>query len=355
VSTERRVPHRDYASALLRELELRAPDFDGLTCVSLFFGGGTPSLWEPEEVARVAAAVRQRCRLPDGAEVTLEANPESIDPARLAAWRAAGVNRLSVGVQSFQRDVLRKLGRRHGPERAEEALRAAVRIFENVSADLIYGARRSTVETARIDAERAVALGVAHVSAYALTLDPEVMAEEVPLARMRAQGRLELPGEEETLAQGRAIQRALGRSGLRRYELSNFARRGFASVHNGLYWAGESYLGLGVGAFGCLHRGEMAVRWGNHRAPGPWFEALAAGRPPTAEEEELDPVQVGNERVMLALRTAGGLELARLPQGKEAEVDRLVAGGLARRWRGRLVLTRRGRDVHSAVSERLFG
>ena len=354
VSTERQVPHRDYASAVLQELTLRAPAFDGLSCVSLFFGGGTPSLWDPDEVAQVAAAVRQRCRLSEGAEVTLEANPESVDPARLRAWRAAGVNRLSIGVQSFQRDVLRKLGRRHGPEKAEEALRAAVQVFENVSADVIYGARRSTIETAQADAERAAALGVAHVSAYALTLDPEVMAEEVPLARMRAQGRLELPGEEETLAQGRAIQRALGRAGLRRYELSNYARRGFASVHNGLYWAGESYLGLGVGAFGCIHRGVTADRWGNHRAPGPWFEALAAGRLPTAEEEALDPVQVGNERVMLALRTARGLELSRLPEGKEVEVDRLVAAGLARRWRGRLVLTRRGWDVHSAVSERLF-
>ncbi len=354
VSTERPVPSEHYADAVIRELDLRAPAFGRLACVSLFFGGGTPSLWDPEQIGRVVEAVRRSCRLPAGAEVTLEANPESLDRPRLRAWRAAGVNRISIGVQSFDAAVLRKLGRRHGPETAEAAVRAAAEIFENVSVDLIYGARRSTLETARSDARRLAELPVTHVSAYALTLDPEVMAEEVPLARMLAQGRLDLPGEGETLAQARAIRATLRRVGLRRYEIFNFARSGFESVHNGLYWSGDSYLGVGVGAFGCLHHEQGAIRWGNHRTPAAWFGDVGAGRLPSAEEERLDAVKVRNERVMLALRTARGLDLGLLPDSRQDEVERLVKAGLARRRRGRLVLTARGWDVHSAVSERLF-
>ncbi len=332
---------------------MRAPSFAGLAPASLYLGGGTPSLWEPEHVAAVVQAVR-RLGLPSGAEITLEANPESTDPGRLAAWREAGVNRVSVGVQSFDPGVLHKLGRRHGPEQAERAVRQAGAAFGDVSVDLIYGARRSTVATARADAERLVGLPVTHVSAYALTLDPAVLAEEVPLARLLRQGRIALPAEEETLAQARVIRGVLRRAGLRRYEISNFARPGFASVHNQLYWSGESYLGVGVGAHGCLCGPAGAVRWGDHRTPAAWFADVEAGRPPTAEEDRLGPRERANERVMLALRTARGLPESLLPAERTAEVERLLAHGLATRRRGRLVLTARGLDLHSAIAERLF-
>ncbi len=332
---------------------MRAPGFDGLACRTLYLGGGTPSLWDPAEVAEVVAAVR-RLGLPPGAEVTLEANPESCEPPRLAAYRAAGVNRLSLGVQSFDRGVLAKLGRRHGPEVAERALRAAAEAFANVSVDLIYGARRSTVETARSDASRAAALGATHVSAYALTLDPEVLAEEVPLARMRRQGRLPLPSEDETVAQASAIRGVLRRAGFRRYEISNFARPGCASAHNRLYWEGESYLGVGAGAWGCLHGEGGACRWGNLRDPAAWLAAVEAGRLPTAEEDRLGGREVANERMMLALRTSRGLPEPLVPPARRGEVVALVSAGLASRRRGRLVLTARGLDLHSAVAERLF-
>jgi oxygen-independent coproporphyrinogen-3 oxidase len=353
VSVDRPVPGARYARAVLAEMGLRAPAFAGLSCVSLYLGGGTPSLWEAEHVAAVVSAVR-RLGLSAGAEVTLEANPESVDAPRLAAWRAAGVNRVSIGVQSFDAAVLAKLGRRHGPEAAERAVREARRAFENVSVDLIYGGRRSTVETARTDAARAARLGAAHVSAYALTLDPEVLAEEVPFARLARTGRLVFPGEVEVLAQARAVRSALRRAGLARYEISNFARPGFASVHNRLYWAGESYLGLGVGAVGCLHHGDGAVRWTDHRTPAAWLAAVESGRLPTAAEERLGAGEVRNERLMLALRTARGLDARLLPGAKRGEVDALVGAGLASRRGVRIVLTARGLDVHSAVAERLM-
>ncbi len=352
VTTERPVPGARYARAVLAELRLRAPAFDGLASRTLYLGGGTPSLWEPEHLAEVVAAVRG-LGLPRGAEVTLEANPESVDAPRLEAWRRAGVSRLSLGVQSFDREVLRQLGRRHSPADAERALRLAVAALGNVSVDLIYGARRSSTAIARADAACAAELGAAHVSAYALTLDPQLLAEDVPLGRAVRSGRLRLPPEEEVLAQARAIRAELSRAGYRRYEISNFARPGFASAHNRLYWAGESYLGVGAGAFGCLYRGGEAVRWGNHRQVGRWFADVEAGRLPTAEEDRLGPRELRNERVMLALRTARGIPAAELGAAQRREVDRLARAGLASARRGRVRLTARGLDLHSDVAVRL--
>jgi oxygen-independent coproporphyrinogen-3 oxidase len=322
--------------------------------VSLYVGGGTPSLWDVDDVARVLDAVRARFPLPAGAEVTIEANPESCDRARLLAWRAAGVNRVSVGVQSFDPGVLAKLGRRHGPEAAERAVREAADVLGNASVDLIYGARRSTVETARADAARAAAAGAAHVSAYALTLDEDVLAEEVPLARLRREGRLPLPSEDETRAQAGAIRAALRRAGLRRYEISNFARPGRESVHNRLYWEGESYLGLGAGAAGCRRGPSGSRRYGNVRDAGAYVSAALAGRLPTAEEDGIAPAADRNERLMLALRTRAGAPLAALSPRQAREADEAVRRRLAVRRRGRLVLTSRGLDLHSALAERLF-
>jgi oxygen-independent coproporphyrinogen-3 oxidase len=303
----------------------------------------------------VVAAVRA-LGLPPGAEVTLEANPESSDAGRLAAYAAAGVSRFSIGVQSFDKGVLAKLGRRHSAEAAERAIRTAAAVLENVAVDLIYGARRSTVETARRDAERLGGLPVAHVSAYALTLDPEALAEEVPLARLLGQGRIALPGEEETLAQARAIRGALRRAGLRRYEISNFARAGRESAHNRLYWEGESWLGVGVGAFGCLRREDgTALRWGNLRGPAAWLAAVEAGRLPVAAggDEVLDGLALARERVMLGLRLAEGIPEEAIPASRRPELAALARRRLAVRRGGRVALTSRGLDLHTAVVERL--
>jgi len=349
------VPQRRYADAILGELALRAPGFAGLECRSLYLGGGTPSLWDPEQVGRVVGWARERLGLRHGAEVTLEANPESADEGRLSAYRQAGVDRFSIGAQSFDKQVLGKLGRSHGPEAAERAIRAAARVVENVAVDLIYGGRRSSPESARRDAERVAGLPVVHVSAYALTLDPEVQAEEVPLARLLGQGRIALPPEEETLAQSRAIRGALRRAGLRRYEISNFARPGFESVHNQLYWDGESYLGVGCGAFGCRHAGETAVRWENLRDPAAWLAEVEAGRLPAAPGgiERLGPAELRRERILLSLRTRRGLGEREIPEGRRGELPAMVARRLLLVRRGRVVLTSRGMDLHGAVVERL--
>jgi len=357
VTTEAPPGDGRYTRAVLAELALRSAAFvRDLEPRSLYLGGGTPSLWAPREISDVIAAAR-RLGLPPGAEITLEANPESCDPERTAAWREAGVNRVSIGVQSFDPAVLAKLGRRHGPEVAARAIREVAKVIPNVSVDLIYGARRSTIEGARRDAELAVLEGAVHVSAYALTVDADVLAEETPLARLRRQGRLALPSDEETTAQGRAIRSALRRAGLRRYEISNFARPGRESVHNGLYWSADSYLGVGAGAWGCL-RGSPTVRWGNLRDARTWMREVEEGRAPTAEEERLGAEAESNERLMLALRTHAGAPLGWLGARQREEAATMVRARLAvaRGAPGgeRLVLTSRGMDLHSSIAGRLF-
>ncbi|HSM93580.1 MAG TPA: radical SAM family heme chaperone HemW [Anaeromyxobacteraceae bacterium] len=354
VSTDRPLEQGRYLRAVLAELTLRAPRFAGLRPVSLYVGGGTPSLWDPSELTALVAALRARLGLPPTAEVTIEANPESLDRGRVAAWRAAGVNRVSIGVQSFDPVVLRKLGRRHSAEDAARAVEIAAATFANVSVDLIYGARHSTVATARADAARAAALGAAHVSAYALTLDREVLAEEVPFARLSRAGKLAFPAEEEVLAQARAVRSALRRGGLRRYEVSNFARPGFESVHNALYWAGGSYLGLGAGAVGCLRGEAGGLREANHREWPAWLEAVDAGRLPTAEEDRFDARADASERLMLALRTGRGAPLEALGEPARREVAALLRHRLAVVRGDRLVLTSRGLDLHSEIAARLI-
>ncbi len=343
-----------YARAVLAELALRAAPFDGLECVSLYLGGGTPSRWATEEVAAVVAGVRDRCRLRDDAEVTIEANPESCDRARLLAWRAAGVNRVSIGVQSFDPGVLAQLGRRHDGESAARAIATAAAVIPSVSVDLIQASRRSSVAVAAADAARAVACGAGHVSAYGLTLDPAVMAEEVPLARAARTGRLDFPGDEEALAQARAARGALRAAGLRRYEVSNFARPGRESRHNLLYWEGESYLGIGAGAAGCRRGPDGGVRWQNLRDADAWLAAVEAGHLPTGEEDRFDAAADRNERIMLGLRTVRGIPLGLIDPSKAGEVAALRRRRLAVVRCGRLVLTSRGLELQSAVAERLF-
>jgi oxygen-independent coproporphyrinogen-3 oxidase len=354
VTTGRPPEEGRYLRAVLAELALRGAGFAGLRPVSLYVGGGTPSLWDPAEIALLVSELRARLGLPADAEVTIEANPESVDEARLAAWRAAGVNRISIGIQSFDPLVLRKLGRRHSAEGAARAVRLAAAVLPNVSVDLIYGGRHSTVATAADDAARAADLGAVHVSAYALTLDREALAEEVPFARLAREGKLAFPDEEESIAQARAVRGALRRAGLRRYEISNFARPGRESIHNGLYWAGASYLGLGAGAVGCLRGPGGGLREANHRDWRTWIAAVEGGRLPTGEEDRFDARADASERLMLGLRTLAGIPVASIDPSRHHELAPLLRSRLAVVRAGRLVLTSRGMELHSAIASRLI-
>ncbi len=331
-------PDARYTRALLSELKLRrAPRLD-----AVYFGGGTPSLWP----ARYVAEVLEALSIARDAEVTLEANPGAADSARFRDYRAAGVNRLSIGVQSFEPSTLAALGRAHDGAAAEAAFRAAREAgFDNVSLDFIYGVHGQTLEQATRDAERAAALQPEHLSAYALTLEKEALAEEVPLAKQLSRGEVRLPDDDTVVAMQRAVAEAYARHGLQRYEISNYARPGHHSRHNAAYWTGGEYLALGAGATGRVG----GVRYQNHRSAEKYLADVEAGRLPEASREALDDETLASERVAMGLRLVSGVRI----EGHAEALQRLQRAGLVEVGE-RVRLTDRGFDVHSSVAAALM-
>jgi oxygen-independent coproporphyrinogen-3 oxidase len=320
------------------EAELRQLASDPLLTLAprldtLYVGGGTPSLLGPDAMAALASLLGKE-RLAAGPEWTAEANPESFTPDVARGWAAAGVNRLSLGTQTFHAPALRWMGRLHGPggtRLAVEAARAAG--MGNISVDLIFGLPAHLQRDWRDDLERVLALDVPHVSLYGLTVE-----DGTPLGRRVREGRErpvdEARYEEEFLLAADVLTGA----GFEHYEVSNFARPGSASRHNSIYWSGAPYLGLGNGA----HSYAPPVRRWNLREWDDYRRVAQEGRPVEAEREVLDGDALGLERIWLGLRTARGVETTILPQAARALTERWVAEGLASETRGRLVLTRRG-------------
>jgi len=355
------IPQERYTAAVLRELRARREVTGEREADSVYFGGGTPSLWDPAHVSDVLREVRALWPLKPGAEITLEANPGTTDEARFSAFREAGVNRLSIGVQSFAAPQLVALGRKHSGEDAERAFRTARAAgFRNVSLDLMHGAEGQTPFDAARDAAAAVALGPTHISCYALTLVG--LAEEVPMARAVRRGELTLPDDEATSEMGDALREELVRGGYARYEISNYARPGFEAVHNSLYWRGGEYAAAGCGACGFIREGPGGIRYANDRSPERYLARVEetgtgeSGRERVTRDEHL------RERLFTGLRLAEGIDLAALEADLDCDVrrrfakqiDRIVKEGLGS-YDGRVLrLDDRGLDLHSEVSLRFF-
>jgi oxygen-independent coproporphyrinogen-3 oxidase len=301
---------------------------------SAFLGGGTPSLLPPEAVAAVLADARRGLGLEPDAEVTLEANPEGLDAGRLSAFRAAGVTRLSLGVQSLDDAVLRRLGRTHSAQDAAAAYRAARDAgFEDVSIDLLYACPGQDLATWVRTLETALAWDPDHLSAYALTLEPAT-----PFGRRVPAG---LPDEDAQVAQFDTLVERAARAGLARYEISNFAKPGRRSRHNLGYWRRRDYLGLGPGAHGALG----ALRYWTRRSEPRWRAATLAGEWGIDGWERLSARQVAGERLVLGLRLTEGVPLEELEAHCGAGspgVARYVAAGLLAIRDGRVALTDRG-------------
>jgi oxygen-independent coproporphyrinogen-3 oxidase len=358
---EPQIPHARYAQALARELLQRIPSVTGRAATSLYIGGGTPSLFEPEALARVLEAIRAAIPVSPDAEVTLEANPGASDAARFLAYRSLGVNRLSLGVQSFDDPTLHRLGRRHDAREAFAAVDAARRAgFESLALDLIYGAPGQSLAMAEADARSAALLTPEHLSCYALTLDH--LAEEVPMATAVRAGRLAVPDDDLQWEMGRRVREVLEAAGYRRYEISNYARPGLEARHNALYWKGGEYLGLGCGASGFALRDPKEParggrRWANHRSPERYLESVERGELPEASSEALTGADLLRERLAMGLRMADGVAVREVAGllGVDcapllATAQSLVERGLAR-WSGdRLSLTDRGMDFHTSVA-----
>ncbi len=342
----------DYVDALCTELEAQAPRADALDTV--FIGGGTPSVLTPEQIARVCDTVRAAYRRTPECEWTIEANPGTTTLATAEAWRAGGITRVSIGAQSFDPAVLRTLGRRHAPEtivQAVHTVRAAG--FANVNLDLIYGIPEQSVQSLRDTLDAAVALEPEHVSAYTLTLEPAT-----PFGVAAAAGKFHLPEDELVLEQRNAVEHTLARAGMERYEISNYARPGFACRHNLVYWRHEPHLACGTAAV--AFDGQSRTR--NADTVDGYIAAVAATGSGVASREILSGDELMFEAIFSGLRLRGGVDDARfaarfgapLAEWHAATVAMLRDGGLLEAADGRWRLTERAVPVANEVALRFL-
>ncbi len=313
---------------------------------SIFVGGGTPTMLPAADLAGVLRLVREVLPVAQDAEVTVEANPETVTEEGMSTLVEAGMNRLSMGAQSFAPHVLAALGRRHDAERPLRALASARAAgVRRVNLDLIYGTPGERDKDWQASLETVLHAGVAHVSAYALTVEP---ATEYA-ARIRAG--LAVPPDEDVQADRMAVaDRALTAAGLRRYEVSNWARPGEECRHNLVYWRGGDWLGIGAGA----HGHWAGRRWWSLRSPARYADAALDGRDTTAGAETLDEPGRRTERLMLGLRLAEGVEVAAVEPVDRTQMRRLGDEGLLEVDGGRLRLTDKGWPLANAITLRLL-
>lgn len=320
--------------------EIRAAKGDAHRVETVFFGGGTPSLVPEAYIAGALAAAREAFSFAQGAEVSLEANPGTLTMEKLRAYREMGVDRLSIGVQSFDAGLLRDIGRVHTPGEAVEAVRMARAAgFANIGIDLMYGLPGQTMGAWEATLETALSLPLTHISAYAL-----IVEAGTPMAAREG----ELPDEEDVLAMQRRCTRALAAAGFARYEISNYARRGFACRHNLVYWRRGEYLG-----FGCAAHSFFGGERFRNASDLEGYLRGARG----LERERVDGKAAREEIIMLATRTGEGLSLENWREdfgedfcaGREKVLDALRRAGLLEIADGRVFLTEKGMEVHNAV------
>lgn len=334
IAVRRQVPSTAYADAVLREWAgWQSPEVwsESPLVASVYFGGGTPSLIEPAAIGRILERIVADRPLAVGAEVTLEANPDDVTPQAARAWRGAGVNRVSLGAQSFDPKVLAWMHRTHSAEQVDaavEALRDAG--IAELSLDLIFGLPASLGRDWGADLNRALALRPDHLSLYGLTIE-----DHTPLARWTARGEMAPVDEDRYAAEFLEADTALGQAGFEHYEVSNYALPGRRARHNSAYWRRAPFIGLGPSA----HSGRGSARRWNLREWTAYERAVAAGESPTAGAEELDDEAVGLEELYLGLRTRDGVSADRLPQDT---VRAWIGSGWATLSGGTLRLTAEG-------------
>ena len=341
------IPQQRFRAALRRELAWEAARLGRRPLGSIFFGGGTPSLMDPETVALLLEDARALFDPSPDLEVTLEANPTSIEISRLSALREAGVNRISIGIQSLDATALDSLGRRHSVAQAVAALEIARGLFPRISFDLIYARPGQTIPAWRDELRRALTLAADHLSLYQLTIEPGTAYEA-----LHRRGEIVLPEEDLAAALYDATAEEAARFGLLPYEISNYARPGAESRHNLRYWRYGDYAGIGPGAHGRITLGGRLLATRRHRAPEPWADRVERGGHGLTEETPLTPQETTREMLLMGLRLAEGIAadrfLTRTGRSLESALD---AGALRRAteegyvtWHdGRLTATPDGR------------
>lgn len=354
------IPEKDYISALLSELDYRASEraWRGREVQTIFFGGGTPSLFSPSSIRKVVSAINRLFPVSEEVEITLEANPGTITPDSLSGYREGGVNRLSLGAQSFNQSSLKKLGRMHTPEQVvlgvENARTAG---FHNVSVDLIFGIEDQSAIDFRDDVRQALELNPDHISAYGLTIE-----KGTPFFTRFKKGQLKLPSEETTLEMIELLCGELSTAGFARYEISNFAKPGKEARHNLAYWNSADYLGLGAGAHSFVLRdgsNPTGLRWSNYALPAKYIKIAQTQGFADSWRDELSKSDLIFEFFFLGLRKTAGVSLVEFQERFDERADKLFSvtlqmlrdQGLVLCHSGRVHLTQRGLLLADSVIE----
>jgi putative oxygen-independent coproporphyrinogen III oxidase len=338
----------DYIDAVIREIDLAYQQNPNANVPTVFFGGGTPSLLPPYDLGRVIAAIRQRWSLNSDAEITLEANPDSVDAARLHQLRSVGFNRISFGMQSAVPHVLRVLDRTHDPDNIAKVVEAARHAgFESISLDLIYGSPGESLEDFRTSVMSALELDVDHLSAYAL-----IVEKGTKLAGQIKRGVLAMPHDDLMADMYLLVDELCEQAGLTWYELSNWAKPRHEARHNIAYWRNANWWGVGPGA----HSHIDGLRWWNIKHPTAYKSALFGGGSPIQESETLTHRQKSDEAIMLSIRMRGGISLSDLSAEQRLKVAGYRGSGHldGDRWQeGTLQLTPIGRLIADRIVREL--
>jgi putative oxygen-independent coproporphyrinogen III oxidase len=331
-----RIDQARFGNALRRELAHEATRLGRRRLTSVFFGGGTPSLMEPATVAAILDDAARHFDPAADVEITLEANPTSVEAGRLADYRAAGVNRVSIGIQSLDDAALRTLGRQHSAQEAVAALALARRLFPRVSFDLIYARPGQDLASWRAELRASLAIVADHLSLYQLTIEAAT-----PFEALHRQGRLVLPDEDTAAALYDATGEECARAGLLAYEVSNYARPGEESRHNLAYWRYQDYAGIGPGAHGRVTVDGTLRATRRHRAPEPWAERVEQSGHGTTDDAPIETPERAREALLMGLRLTEGIDLRRFEARTGRTLAQSVDAGILARCleEGYLVLT----------------
>ena len=339
-----------FARAFAAEIAATAARVPGRTVSSIFFGGGTPSLMQPSTIAAVLDAIAQHWSVADDAEVTLEANPTSVEATRFRGYRSAGVNRVSLGVQALDDAALAELGRLHSAREALDAVAVARSAFDRYSFDLIYARPGQTPQQWANELKRALAEAGEHLSLYQLTIEPDT-----PFASLHAAGKLKTPDEDSARALYDTTQEVCAAHGLPAYEISNHARPGGESRHNLIYWRAHEYAGIGPGAHGRLDIDRERHATATERRPESWLMRVEARGHGLVSDDVLTREERCDEFLLMGLRLAEGIDLARYAElaGRALDPARIAAlhehGLIETTPEGRLRVTLPGFPVLDAV------
>ena len=335
-------------AALLSEMELRKDYLEGEPIETIYFGGGTPSLLPSEDHRALIEKISSAFKISPNAEITLETNPDDIPEEKLKDWKEAGINRLSVGIQSFFEEDLKWMNRAHTAGQALDSLQAAIKYFNNITVDLIYGTPLLTNEKWKKNIDRVITEGIVHLSCYALTVEPKT-----PLYKLIKEQKTDDIDPDKQSEQFQLLMQWMEEAGYEHYEISNFAKPGFISRHNSSYWRGKKYLGIGPSA----HSFDGASRQWNISNNNLYIGSIEKGIIPY-DKEILTPTQQLNEYIMTSLRTMEGLDLNQVEKvfGHQLRTGsrEFIERGLMTQDKGHLKLTKEGKLLADGIAAELF-